>query len=269
VAGGTTNRYGIAQIKESAESIPLRGKEVIAQCLIKPVNNAGSGTRDYRIAILEWTGTEDTVTSELVNDWTSGTFTTAGFFASTTKTLVATASVTATHNTETQLSCTGTVSTSCNNLIVFIWTEDVPTHASDYVLIGEAGLYTSGAVQEWNPAPIAQEFLKCARYCYVLTGALYTTLAIGLTQSTTAAALYVTCPTSMFKTPALTISGIVGMSPATGGTYSSSSIDASKISNSLCQIPIAVVVSGATEGVTCLLEAKNSAAAYLKLDAEL
>lgn len=164
VAGGTTNRYGIAQIKESADSIPLRGKEVITQILIKPVNNAGSGTRKYRIAILEWTGTADLVTSELVADWTSGTFTTAGFFASTTLTLVATASVTATHNTETQLSCTGTVSASCNNLIVFIWVEDVPTHASDYVLIGEAGLYTASTVQEWSPKPNRQELALCQAF---------------------------------------------------------------------------------------------------------
>lgn len=164
VAGGTTNRYGIAQITESSNSIPFRGRTVIAQVKLKPVNNAGSGTRDYRIAILEWTGTADAVTSEIVADWTSGTFTTAGFFASTTLTLVATAAVTATHNTETALTVSGTVSASCNNLIVFIWTEDVPAHASDYVLLGEAGLYDGSTAQAWQPRPIAQELNLCLRY---------------------------------------------------------------------------------------------------------
>jgi hypothetical protein len=164
IAGGTTNRYGIAQIIEAENSIPLRGQTVIAQCRIKPVNNAGSGNRDYRIAILEWTGTADAVTSELVADWTSGTFTTAGFFAATSKTLVATAVVSAAHNTETLLSVSGAVSSSCNNLIVFVWAEDVPTHASDYVLIGEAGLYIGAALQTWKPPNVTEELLDCQRY---------------------------------------------------------------------------------------------------------
>lgn len=164
VAGGTTYRYGIAQIVEASNSIPFRGRTVIAQVGLKPINNAGSGTRKYRIAILEWTGTADVVTSELVADWTSGTFTTAGFFASTTKKLVGTASVTATHNSETVLSVSGTVSTSCNNLIVFFWAEDVPTNAADYVLIGEAGLYDGTTAQSWHPRDIATELSLCQRY---------------------------------------------------------------------------------------------------------
>lgn len=163
IAGGTVNRYGIAQIEEADNSISKRGQTVTAQFRIKPVNNAGSGTRKYRIAILEWTGTPDVVTSELVADWTSGIFTTAGFFASTNKALVATASVTATHNTETILSVSGVVSASCNNLIVFIWAEDVPTHASDYVLIGEAGEYTSSTTQIWSPRQSQQELALCRR----------------------------------------------------------------------------------------------------------
>jgi hypothetical protein len=164
VAGGTTNRHGIAQIVESVNSIPLRESTVIAQCLVKPVKNAGAGTTKMRIAVLEWTGTADAVTSELVADWTSGTFTTAGFFSSTTLTLIGTASVTANHNEWTQLSVSGAVSAACNNLIIFIWTEDVPDHAADYVLLCEAGLYSGSTVQAWEPRAIQQELNLCLRY---------------------------------------------------------------------------------------------------------
>lgn len=179
VAGGTTNRYGIAQIVKGSESIPYRGKTVIAQIRVKPVNNAGSGTRVYRIAILEWTGTIDTVTSELVANWASGTFTTAGFFASTTKTLVATANVTATHNAESVLSVSGTVSTSCNNLIVFVWTENAPTHAADYALFGEFGLYLGSQVVAWSPRPISEEFVLCQAH-YEVLGQSSTPLAFAI-----------------------------------------------------------------------------------------
>jgi len=164
VAGGTTNRYGIAQIIEASNSFPYRGKTITAQIRVKPVNNAGSGTRTYRIAVLEWTGTANTVTSELVANWASSTFTTAGFFASTTKTLVGTANVTATHNVESVLSVTGLVSASCNNLIVFVWTENTPTHAADYALFGEVMLFGASNVQEWIPRHLSQEFLLCQRH---------------------------------------------------------------------------------------------------------
>ena len=149
-AGGTTNRYGGAQIFDAKKSHALRGQTVIAQVKIKPTNNAGSGSRDYRIAILEWTGTANSPVKDVVNDWTSGAYTTGNFFKSTTLTLVGTAVETIAHGTEAIISVSGAVSASCNNLIVFVWVEDVPTHASDYCEIGEAGFYTAATEQTWR-----------------------------------------------------------------------------------------------------------------------
>ena len=212
VAGGTTNRYGIAQIINSENSIPYRGKTVIAQCKVQPTNNAGSGTRDYRIAILEWTGTADTVTSEVVADWTSGTYTTAGFFASTTLTLVGTAAVTATHGATSTLSVSGTVSTSCNNLIVFIWAEDVPTHASDYALIGECGLYVGAVAQTWTPLSEELEKQRCYFYCYLLTHS-----GVGRAESATLVGVVSQFPT-MRTTPTASMLGTIKVRDLTGTT---------------------------------------------------
>jgi len=149
-AGGTTNRYGVAQILEATKSRALRGKTIIKQIKIKPTNNAGSGSRDYRVAILEWTGTADSPAKDVVNDWTSSNFTTGNFFKSTTLSLVGTAVETIAHGAEAIISVSGTVSASCNNLIVFVWVEDVPTHASDYAELSEAGFYTSSMEQTWK-----------------------------------------------------------------------------------------------------------------------
>jgi hypothetical protein len=184
-AGGTSYRHGIEQIVESANSIQARGKSIIAQCLVKPVKNAGSGTIDMRIAILEWTGTADAVTSDIINDWTSGTYTTGNFFNTTSLTLIGTAQISAAHNTITQLSVTGTVSQSCNNLIILIWTEDVPAHASDYVLISEAGLYIASTVQAWLPKPTGQELELCQRYCWKdILAVAYASLTWAYVQAT-------------------------------------------------------------------------------------
>lgn len=164
VAGGTTNRFGFAQIVESFQSIPMRGQSATFFLRVRPTLNAGSGSMDIRCAVLEWTGTADTVTSEIVNDWTSGTFTTGNFFTSTTLTLVGTAVVSATHNTWTDLSVSGTVSSSCNNLIVFFWHEDVPANAADFLEVSKCGLYAGAVAPTWMPRPPSVELILCQRY---------------------------------------------------------------------------------------------------------
>lgn len=262
IAGGTTNRYGIAQIIEAENSIPLRGQTVLAQCRIKPVNNAGSGTRDYRIAILEWTGTADAVTSELVADWTSSTFTTAGFFASTTKTLVGTAVVTATHDTETILSVSGTVSASCNNLIVFIWTEDVPTHASDYALIGEIGLYASGVLPVWKAENVADEEARCLRYYENVPNVDQGVIGFGQCYTTTAAFIYVEFTTKR-AVPTLSVVNPTTdfyLSSAAGGNVAVTSFSATtrQAKNSALVFPN--TASGLVAGNATMLYAQVSTA---------
>jgi hypothetical protein len=169
VMGGTTNRGGVGQVIEASKSIPRRGKTMTAQYMVKAVKNAGSGSIDMRIALLEWTGTADTITVDLIQDWTSADYTVGAskFFANSTLTVIGTAKVTANHNADTAVSVSGAVSTSCNNLIMLIWTEDAPAHASDYIVVSEAGTYKAATVQEWSPADPADERNHCLRFCEV------------------------------------------------------------------------------------------------------
>lgn len=164
VAGGTTNRFGVAQIVEAKDTHPLRGHVATFQASIRSNLNAGSGDMDVRLALLEWTGTADTVTSETVADWTSGTFTTSGFFASTTLTVLATDKFDAVHNTWQVGSLTASVSSSANNLIVMVWTEDVPANAADFLEVTEAGLYRGWSQEEWHDTP--GERALCERFLW-------------------------------------------------------------------------------------------------------
>jgi hypothetical protein len=151
-------RMGYAQIVESVSAIPLRGRAVRAQARVNISNSQA-----VHIAILEWTGTADSPTSDVVNDWTSGTYTTSNFFIATTTTVVAVATVTPGAATWTDISVTGTVSSSANNLIVFIWTTG--TAAQNVTLdITEAGLYDGTAARSWLPRPTMQELDLCQRY---------------------------------------------------------------------------------------------------------
>ena len=209
-AGGTTNRYGIAQIIKSDKSIPLRGQTVIFQIRGKITNNAGSGTRNYRIALLEWTGTADTIGAtphDLVSNWASSTFTTAGFFEGTTKTLVGTSSYTLTHGTEQVMSVSGSISTSCNNLILFVWAEDAPTHASDYAQLGEAGLYIASTAQTWK---YQDDSFACDEFCQRYGAATGTSMLAGLMDSTSTMLCFVMLRRPMFAAPTFSYGSIIG-----------------------------------------------------------
>ena len=276
VAGGTTNRYGIAQIVEGRDSIPLRGQTVIAQCRVKPVNNAGSGTRKYRIALLEWTGTVDAVTSQLVKagQWANGTFTVNNFFANTTFTVVGCATVTATHNTETMLSVSGAVSASCNNLIVFIWTEDVPTHASDYVLIGEAGLFVGNAELLWSPNnDINDERARCDRYCIALGGeVVYEVIGNGFCYGTTTAAVAYFPPVQFRAVPIIGFTTVANFSVLnTAGNLvacTGLTVNATICSSRILYMA-AVVASGLVAGAGTMLIKSNNTTDKLIISCEL
>lgn len=151
-------RMGLCQILEASSSVSIRGKTVIAQAKIKC-----SSSQPIRIAILEWTGTADAPTSNVVKDWTSGTFTANNFFLTSSLTVTAVSAVTPSAATWTTLSVTGTVSASCNNFIVFIWTEG--TAAQNVTLdVTEVGLYTGAQIRNWEPRLAQQELAMCQRY---------------------------------------------------------------------------------------------------------
>lgn len=111
-------RMGVAQIIEGANCKDLRGA---VSTLLGKVRC--SAAQAIRYAVLEWTGTVDAVTSDVVNSWTNGTFTAGQFFNSTTLNVLATGAITPAAATVTDFLLPATLGSSANNIIVFIWTE--------------------------------------------------------------------------------------------------------------------------------------------------
>lgn len=154
----SAQRFGYAQIVESKNSIALRSRAVRFQARINC-----SASQAIRIAILEWTGTADAVTSDVVNDWTSGTYTAGNFFLGSNLTISAVATVTPGAATWTDISVTATLGSSVNNIVVLIWTEG--TAAQNVTLdITEAGLYLGTDAKAWNPKSIGEELTLCQRH---------------------------------------------------------------------------------------------------------
>ena len=118
-AQASAQRFGRVQWMEKLRVRHLRGQNVVLSARVQM-----SASTTLRYAVVEWTGTADAITKNLVNNWTSGTFTTGNFFTSTSTTVVVTGSIALTANTLTDITpITGTVSSSMNNLAVFYWTD--------------------------------------------------------------------------------------------------------------------------------------------------
>lgn len=115
----TAQRFGEAQILEGKRTKKLRSKTMTWGGRFK--FSAGA---NLRIAILAWTGTEDVVTSDVVNDWTNATYSAGSFFLAANLTVVAVSpSLAMTAGTARDASVTGVIPANSNNVIVMYWTE--------------------------------------------------------------------------------------------------------------------------------------------------
>ena len=150
-------RMGSAQPIESINCRDLRGQTVALRARVRC-----SSSQAIRWAVVEWTGTADAITKDVVSSWTSGTFTTGNFFIATTTTIAATGSVTPAANTWTDLLASATISSSANNLIVFIWSEG--TLAQNATLdLGSVQL-AQGAQTPFEARPAGLEVALAQRY---------------------------------------------------------------------------------------------------------
>ncbi len=157
-ANATAQRFGIAQPLESLNVIDLRGQDITLSARVRM-----SASTTLRYALIEFTGTADTLTKDVVNNWTSTNYTPGNFFISTNTTIVATGSTSLIASTLTSINLTGTVSSSMNNLIVFFWTDS--TQAQNVTLdIGKVQLEKGSSVTPLALRSITNELMLCYRY---------------------------------------------------------------------------------------------------------
>lgn len=157
----SAQRIGVAQIIEGKNCIDLRGQAVTFYGRFK-----SSSGGNIRVAILEWTGTEDTVTSDFVNDWTSSTYTAGNFFTTTSTTVTAVKQYASPGTGWVDFFVTGTLGSSLTNICVMLWSEG--TEAQNVTLsLANCGLIpgTTAPVRH-TPRPYSLEYLLCCRYYF-------------------------------------------------------------------------------------------------------
>lgn len=156
----TAQRMGYAQIIEGINCKHLRGQQVT----FRFGRTRLSSSDNIRIAVLEWTGTEDSVTSDVVNSWTSTTYTAGNFFLASNVTVSSVVQQALTANTLTDgSSVTVTLGSSFNNLIVFAWTENAVAQNVTFDL-AKAQLELGGVASAFEVLEFGDSLRMCQRY---------------------------------------------------------------------------------------------------------
>lgn len=197
-------RIGYAQIVEGGMCKHLRGQQVV----FRVGRVRASAAINIRMAILEWTGTEDVVTSNVVNDWTSATYTPGNFFSATNLTVSGVIQQTLAANTLTDgTPITVTLGSSFTNLIVFVWTESAVAQNVSLDL-ARVQLEAASTATSFVYRPRTIESQLCYRYYYALGGGPLG--FAGMASSTTFAYCPIVFPVPMRTGAALNAGGTAG-----------------------------------------------------------
>lgn len=266
-------KFGIASIIENKDVIGLVGNTVTFS--FKAKVSSTTKLDNVKAAIVAWSGTADTVTSDIISAWGA---------EGTNPTLIANATY---ENTPANLSLTTSYATysisaavdtaSTKNLILFVWSDVTDTTLGDFLYIAEAKLElgSSATAFEYAGGTIAGELEACQRYFWKAGGGHNTVYGDGYAGTTTAVYNIVNVPVSMrTKSPVLgyssirvTAIGVSALTPSAVVIYTVTGGAGSVASNNCFQLES--TVSGATVHRPMTLQNADTTAGYLQFDAEL
>jgi hypothetical protein len=208
----TAQRLGLVQIIEGVNCRQLRGQKAT---LSGRARLSASG--NARFAILSWTGTEDGDAStdpdphfsdtakDIINDWTSASYTAGGFFASSNLVVEGVGSVACdgTNWEDFSLTTSANMSASMTNVFVVVWSES--TLAQNVTLDLEAVQLEAGeSASTFQQRGVGEELALCRRYCFADEAVGFTRLGFGMGINSNDAIAIFNLPINLRTFPVLT-----------------------------------------------------------------
>ena len=196
-------KFGIAQIIENANCYNAIGGNVTLSFQAKV--SATTKLDNVKCAVVAWSGTADTVTSDIISAWN---------VEGTNPTLIANATY---ENTPANLNVTTSWATysvtanvdtaSTTNIIVFIWSDVTDTTLGDFLYVTNVQLEKGSTATSFDYRPYGTELALCQRYLYATGSSSASYQMTGGTGSAGTAAeadFSFTMPVTMRSTPTLT-----------------------------------------------------------------
>jgi hypothetical protein len=191
-------KFGIAQIIESDNCVGLTGGTVTLS--FKAKVSSTTKLDNVKAAIVAWSGTADTVTSDIISAWGA---------EGTNPTLIANATY---ENTPANLNVTTSYATysvtasvdtaSTTNIIVFIWSDVTDTTAGDFLYVTDVQIEPGPVATPFEQRPIGTELALCQRYYSILDKVALARWTAGGTYG--GGVTYFTYPQTMRTTPSVT-----------------------------------------------------------------
>ena len=244
-------KFGIAQIIEQKNCVGLIGNTVTLS--FKAKVSSTTKLDNVKCAIVSWSGTADTVTSDIVSAWGA---------EGTDPTLIANATY---ENTPANLNVTTSYATysvsaaidtaSTKNVIVFIWSDVTDTTAGDFLYVTDVQLEVGTEATPFEVMPYDMELARCQRYYESISFGAYrgiTCQARGATDTNGWCGFKVTKRAN----PTMAATGTFGAWTSISGTNSATlsfagiTVDGSGLD---------VITSGMTAGNATLLVGNTSA----------
>ena len=264
-------KFGIAQIIENANCFDAIGGNVTVSFQAKV--SATTNLDNIKCAIVAWSGTADTVTSDIISAWG---------VEGTNPTLIANATY---ENTPANLGVTTSFATysvtanvdtaSTSNIILFIWSDVTTTSLGEFLYITNVQLEKGSTATSFDYRPYGTELALCQRYYYkIFPQATASPFGLAWISTTSVALGNTPFPITMRTAPtALEQVGTANnYAVATGGsaTVCTSVPSFSTANTQMARTTFttsAVLVAG--QGGEIRTDATNGANAYLAWSAEL
>jgi hypothetical protein len=157
-------QFGYLQILEASDSIPLRNKVVTLSVQAK---TTAAAINNIRLGILEWGSTADSVTRDVVATWAGAGANPTLAASWTYKNTPANKALTTAWQTFTAEAVT--LSSTLNNLGVFIWIDDTNGAANDILDLATIKLEVGSVATAYEPisqSRINAEYLSATRYYF-------------------------------------------------------------------------------------------------------
>jgi len=198
-------KFGIATIIENKDVIGLVGNTVTFS--FKAKVSATTKLDNVKAAIVAWSGTADTVTSDIISAWGA---------EGTNPTLIANATY---ENTPANLSLTTSYASysitaavdtaSTQNIILFIWSDVTDTTLGDFLYIAESKLELGSIATpfEYAGGTFQGELAACQRYFQKIGGESNMAMATGGATAAGAGNLFVRFPVVFRTAPSFAFGG--------------------------------------------------------------
>ena len=262
-------KFGIAQIVENKNCLGLIGGTITLS--FKAKVSSTTKLDNVKAAIVAWSGTADSVTSDIISAWE---------VEGTNPTLIANATY---ENTPTNLNITTNYATysvtapvdtaSAKNIIVFIWSDVTDTTLGDFLYISEVKLEIGSKATTFDYAgnSFQNELAECQRYYYRNNAtSSFSFFGLGTCSSTTSIQPLINLPTTMRANPSSVDFSTLAVYDHSGAGLNAVTNCVLEGTSTLNTVGLTVTVaSGLTQTRTARLASNNSTSAYIGFNSEL